>query len=169
MKRLSVVAVALTLGLASACFGQAQSEGLTRDKSPPPANKLYEDNLRLPDDASKLFLPDDAYLRWPLPPGEEAYAGVDGMAMKKIIPEITAISRKSRDDGNQFWGRIAGTVYDRMIQLHDHGLSRHGQWRWFHKGHLRDHWRGALRRQATLLALFDLTGDCTTPSGTTDQ
>jgi hypothetical protein len=52
-----------------------------------------------------------------LPAGEEAYAGIDGMAMKRRIPEITAISRKSRDDGNQFWGRIAGTAYDRMIRI----------------------------------------------------
>ena len=116
MKKLSIFAMTLVLGFGTACFGQAQLEGLTKDKVPPPANKLYEDNLRLPDDAGKLFLPDDAYLRWPLPAGEEAYASVDGMAMKKRIPEITAISRKSRDDGNQFWGRIAGTVYDRMIQ-----------------------------------------------------
>jgi hypothetical protein len=116
MRRLLIVVTFSTLGLGAPCFGQAQSEGLTRDASPPPANKLYEDNLRLPDDAGKLFLPDEAYLRWPLPAGEEAYAGVDGMAMKKQISEITAISRKSRDDGNQFWGRIAGTTYDRMIQ-----------------------------------------------------
>jgi hypothetical protein len=116
MKKLSIFAMTLVLGFGTACFGQAQMEGLTKDKVPPPANKLYEDNLRLPDDAGKLFLPDDVYLRWPLPAGEEAYASVDGMAMKKKIPEITAISRKSRDDGNQFWGRIAGTVYDRMIQ-----------------------------------------------------
>src|SRR5207253_966272 len=27
-----------------------------------------------------------------------------------------AISRKSRDDGNQYWGRIPGTLYDRMTQ-----------------------------------------------------
>jgi hypothetical protein len=116
MKKLFIVAAFSTLGLGTPWFGQARSEGLTRDTSPPPANKLYEDNLRLPDDAGKLFLPDEAYLRWPLPAGEEAYAGVDGMTMKKQIPEITAISRKSRDDGNQFWGRIAGTAYDRMIQ-----------------------------------------------------
>jgi len=116
MKKLSVVALILSFGFAAPCLGQEQREGLTKDKSPPPANKLYEDSLGLPDDASKLFLPDDAYLHWPLPAGEEAYAGVDGMAIKKIIPEITAISRKSRDDGNQFWGRIAGTPYDRMIQ-----------------------------------------------------
>src|SRR5229473_5839104 len=116
MKKNSVVAMTLVLCFGTACFGQEQLQGLTRDKSPPPANKLYEDNLRLPDDANKLYLPDDAYLHWPLPAGEEAYASVGGMAIKKVIPEITAISRKSRDDGNQFWGRIAGTVYDRMIQ-----------------------------------------------------
>jgi Peptidase family M28 len=116
MKKFSVVAMILTLCFGTPCFGQEQLEGLTKDKSSPPANKLYEDNLHLPDDANKLFLPDDAYLHWPLPAGEEAYASVDGMAIKKIIPEITAISRKSRDDGNQFWGRIAGTVYDRMVQ-----------------------------------------------------
>jgi peptidase M28-like protein len=116
MKKLFVFAAALAVGFGTPCVGQEHAAGLTKDKSPPPANKLYEDNLGLPDDADKLFLPDEAYLRWPLPAGEEAYAGIDGMAMKKVIPEITAISRKSRDDGNQFWGRIAGTPYDRMIQ-----------------------------------------------------
>ena len=119
MRKSFIVAITLTLGFATPCSGQVHIEGLTKDKSPPPPNKLYEDNLRLPDDADKLFLPDDAYLRWPLPAGEEAYAGIDGMAMKRQISEITAISRKSRDDGNQFWGRIAGTPYDRMIQIVD--------------------------------------------------
>jgi hypothetical protein len=116
VKRFSIWTIALALGLAAPCSAQEQAAGLTKDKSPPPTNKLYEDNLGLPADANKLFLPDDAYLRWPLPAGEEAYADIDGMAIKKIIPEITAISRRSRDDGNQFWGRIAGTKYDRMIQ-----------------------------------------------------
>ena len=37
-------------------------------------------------------------------------------SIKALIGEITAISRKSRDDGNQYWGRIAGTPYDRMTQ-----------------------------------------------------
>ena len=51
MKKFSVAAMILTLGLCAPCLAQEQSEGLTRDKSPPPANKLYEDNLRLQDDA----------------------------------------------------------------------------------------------------------------------
>jgi Peptidase family M28 len=61
-----------------------------------------------------LWLPDDEYLRWPLPPSEQAYARLSGRRIKGYINEITAISRKSRDDGNQYWGRITGTPYDRM-------------------------------------------------------
>jgi hypothetical protein len=61
-----------------------------------------------------LWLSDDEYLRWPLPPSEQAYAALSGRRIKGYINEITAISRKSRDDGNQFWGRITGTPYDKM-------------------------------------------------------
>ena len=61
-----------------------------------------------------LWLPDDEYLRWPLPPSEQAYAALSGRRIKGYINEITAISRKSRDDGNQYWGRITGTPYDKM-------------------------------------------------------
>ena len=60
------------------------------------------------------WLADDQFLRWPYPPGDVAYADLDGFRMKGFINEITAISRKSRDDGNQYWGRIAGTPYERM-------------------------------------------------------
>ena len=62
MKKL-VVAAMLLVGAMGPCFAQAQTEGLTRDTSPPPVKKLYEDDLRLPDDVLKLFLPYDAYLR----------------------------------------------------------------------------------------------------------
>src|SRR5437762_3706848 len=61
-----------------------------------------------------LWLPDDEYLRWPLSPSEQAYASLSGRRIKGYINEITAISRRSRDDGNQYWGRITGTAYDRM-------------------------------------------------------
>ena len=61
-----------------------------------------------------LFLPDDEYLRWPLPASEQAYANLSGRRIKGYIQEIVAISRKSRDDGHQYWGRITGTPYDKM-------------------------------------------------------
>src|SRR3974377_652185 len=107
MRNSFIVAITLTLVFATPCSGREKIERFTKEKPPPTPSKLYEDTLRLPD---------DAYLRWPLPAGEEAYAGIDGMAMKSQISEITAISRKSRDAGNQFWGRIAVTADDRMIQ-----------------------------------------------------
>jgi hypothetical protein len=72
--------------------------------------------LGLPKDGNDLHIPDADYIRFPLPPGEQAYADVDPMKIKAMIGEITAISRKSRDDGNQYWGRIAGTPYDRMAE-----------------------------------------------------
>jgi hypothetical protein len=34
--------------------------------------------------------------------------------MKAIVNEVVAISRKSRDDGNKYWGRNAGTKYEAM-------------------------------------------------------
>jgi hypothetical protein len=60
------------------------------------------------------WLQDDQFLRWPYPAGDVAYDDLDGFRIKSMINDITAISRKSRDDGNQYWGRIAGTEYERM-------------------------------------------------------
>jgi hypothetical protein len=60
---------------------------------------------------------DDAhYLRWALPKGEEAYGRIEGERLKRWVDAITAVSRKSRDDGERFWGRIAGTKYDEMTE-----------------------------------------------------
>ena len=70
----------------------------------------------MPKDGKDLYIPDEDYIRFPLPPGAEAYADVDALKIKSVMGEITAISRKSRDDGNQYWGRIPGTTYDRMTQ-----------------------------------------------------
>jgi hypothetical protein len=52
--------------------------------------------------------------KWPYPPGDDVYADLDGTKIKGYINDVTAISRKSRDDGNQYWGRIAGSPYDQM-------------------------------------------------------
>jgi hypothetical protein len=60
------------------------------------------------------WLADDQFLRWPYPPDDVAYHDLDGFRIKALVNEVTAISRKSRDDGNQYWGRIAGTAYERM-------------------------------------------------------
>src|SRR5712691_2198819 len=61
-----------------------------------------------------LWWGDDMFPKWPYPSGDAVYADLDGMKIKGYINEITAISRKSRDDGNQYWGRITGSPYDKM-------------------------------------------------------
>jgi len=62
----------------------------------------------------KGFVREDAYSPIALPESERAYANIDGGKMKALVNEIVAISRKSRDDGNKYWGRIAGTKYEAM-------------------------------------------------------
>ena len=39
-----------------------------------------------------------------------AYADIDGSRLKQIVEDIAAISRKSRDAGIKYWGRIAGSA-----------------------------------------------------------
>jgi hypothetical protein len=61
-----------------------------------------------------LWWGDDMFPKWPYPAGDAVYTDLDGMKIKGYINEITAISRTSRDDGNQYWGRITGSPYDKM-------------------------------------------------------
>lgn len=70
--------------------------------------------LGLPRDMDTLLIPDSGYPPVALKPGQEAYADVDGDRLKSTIRQITAISLKSLDDGELYWGRIPGTPYGRM-------------------------------------------------------
>src|SRR5882672_7073293 len=98
-----------------------QASAVAQGDAPVPASLSrptgrFGRTLGLPKDGKDLYIPDSDYIRFPLPPGEQAYADVDAMKIKAMIGDITGISRKSRDDGNQYWGRIAGTPYDRMTE-----------------------------------------------------
>ena len=70
--------------------------------------------LGLPRDMDKLVPGDADYPVFPLLPGQEAYRDVDGYRIKDLIKEFAGISLQSQKDGEQYWGRIAGTKYDRM-------------------------------------------------------
>lgn len=50
----------------------------------------------------------------PLTDATRVYADIEGRKMKTLVNEVVAISRRSRDDGNKYWGRIAGTKYEAM-------------------------------------------------------
>jgi hypothetical protein len=58
------------------------------------------------------YAADEDFIRHPLLPAEQVYGDVDGNRMKGYVREITAISRRYRDKGHQFWGRIVGTEAD---------------------------------------------------------
>lgn len=63
--------------------------------------------------APALYKLEDAFLRWPLPPGAQAYGAIDGKHLHGYVVEQSAISRRYRDQGHpQFWGRITGTSGD---------------------------------------------------------
>ena len=59
---------------------------------------------------------DASYIRLPLAPGDQQYGRIDGDHLRSIVNDITAVSRKSRDDGELIWGRVAGTKYDDMVE-----------------------------------------------------
>lgn len=54
----------------------------------------------------------DSEVGWRLAPDDQKYAAIDGEHLKQHVADQTAISRKYRDEGHQFWGRIIGTSAD---------------------------------------------------------
>src|SRR5215471_2658934 len=55
---------------------------------------------------------DDSYLKWRLLPAEQKYVAIDGARLRSFVDDQTAMSRRYRDKGHQFWGRISGTEGD---------------------------------------------------------
>ena len=117
--RVGFILLGVTLGLWAFSPGpgwvqarkqEARAQNQTRPRVDPGAAELR----RLT--ADPLYAMDDSYLRWPVPPALESYKRIDGARLKQYVDALTAISRKSRDDGNRMWGRIAGTPYDVMTQ-----------------------------------------------------
>ena len=52
----------------------------------------------------------DTYLQWPLLESARQYGIIDGRHLHTYVEELAEISRRSRDTGNQWWGRITGTA-----------------------------------------------------------
>src|SRR5215472_8669671 len=93
MQRLLLM-TAGTMGLCFLCAAQAQT----------PA-------ARLPP-MKALHPLDDSYLVWQVPDSQKAYASIDGNHLKQYVEDQSAISRRYRDAGHQFWGRIIGSEAD---------------------------------------------------------
>ncbi len=65
---------------------------------------------------AQVEIRDDAfdYMRMPLSGGDRVYGDIDGRHIKELMNEVVAFSHRSRDDGNKYWGRIAGSRYEAM-------------------------------------------------------
>jgi len=101
-RRVVVVASVMVAGAAGLAGQQPLAPGVQRARDNPVT--MHPHDLEA------------SYIRMPLPVGQEKYGRIDGNHLKTYVNEITAVSRRSRDDGELLWGRIAGTKYDDMVE-----------------------------------------------------
>jgi hypothetical protein len=104
----SLVALIAGTGVAVTLTVHAQQPGTApaARPRPVPVQPLLDSQGNIRED---VFLPTP-----PLAAADQRYGDIEGRAMKGLVNEFVAISRRSRDDGNRYWGRIAGTKYEQM-------------------------------------------------------
>lgn len=101
--------LAITFGSLFVALGMSvgSGEGLGQ------ATQRSQNPARGPQQPGPPLVPlEDAWLRWPLPDGDQAYGVIDGRRLRGYVEELGAISRRSRDRGEQWWGRIQGRQAD---------------------------------------------------------
>jgi Peptidase family M28 len=77
------------------------------------AAPVFAQTPRAPQPPMKALHPlDEAYLNWPVASDDKKYLAIDGKHLKSYVEEQAAMSRRYRDKGHQFWGRIIGTEAD---------------------------------------------------------
>lgn len=67
---------------------------------------------------------DSSYPRMPLAPVDQVYARLDGARLKQFVNDVTGISRKARDEGIKYWGRIAGSKANADMLAYTSGRFR---------------------------------------------
>ncbi|MCW2989298.1 MAG: hypothetical protein JWM24_2236, partial [Solirubrobacterales bacterium] len=165
LRRLVTVFLSVAMAAAPQISAAQMRPGAVTDKT-------Y--GLGLPRDMDKLLIPDADYPDYPLKAGQRAYADVDGSRIKTHILDITAISLKSLDDGEQYWGRIPGTPYAKMTADYmanayaKLGLTVRRQAAVIPKLWYPTHWEGAYAfegRRGALKTLFPIDETVATPPG----
>jgi hypothetical protein len=107
----------MTLSLWSACLVAATAAtgwslpALAQMDEGPVTETTF--GVGLPRDHATTLFRDDQYPVFPLKPGQEAYADIDGPRMKQDIINLAQIALDYRDEGHpQWWGRFPGTSGD---------------------------------------------------------
>src|SRR5580692_4402013 len=98
---IAILAIGAMMSIGShLLWGQGTSQGQ--------ANPLNSQAQRERNYKEPVYFAPDAGLRWPLTPETKAYGSIDGMHLREYIKELIEISHRSRDRGEQLWGRITG-------------------------------------------------------------
>ncbi len=117
-KALPVHGIALTAGISICIFALSSALAQTTEGATDPGARAQvpaAPGVRAL--AEPLFKLEDALLQWPLSAADKAYGAIDGRRLHQVVGDLTAISRRYRDEGHpQFWGRIIGTSADAESQ-----------------------------------------------------
>src|SRR5262245_66388562 len=95
-----VVAVAIAIGATAWIAGDRLSSQEPQRPAAPAARSW--------EPGPSLVPLEQSWIRWPLAASEQAYGSIDGRRLRGYVDELAAISRRSRDRGEQWWGRIPG-------------------------------------------------------------
>jgi hypothetical protein len=106
MTRFTLLAGSLALVAAVTALSVHRSDAQDGPRPIPPNLTSYLVPFRQLYDLEKSFP------RWPLPESSREYAAFDGVRIKRDVEAVAAISRRSHDSGEQYWGRIAGSQYE---------------------------------------------------------
>ena len=112
--KIAVAALAVTIGVAGLSEWAVRSFGAAA----PAVDTEAEIKTQMERSAGrgKIRAPlqalDDSFLRWPLDKDNQAYGAIDGKKLKRYVNELAAISKRYRDSGHPYWGRITGTAAD---------------------------------------------------------
>ena len=99
--------VLLLSGLSAICLAVVALAARAQVGQPPPGPAAPPRHPS-PSTMAQATL-DEMLIRFPLPAGQEAYAGIDGRRMHKYVIDQAHMARKYRDQGHpRFWGRALG-------------------------------------------------------------
>jgi hypothetical protein len=100
MKMLATGVLAFAVVVCAALVVRTADQQATLPTPPPATRPLL---------APPIVPLEDSFLQWPLPSSAQQYGRIDGKHLHGYVEELAVLSRKSRDAGQQWWGRITGT------------------------------------------------------------
>lgn len=112
MRKIVLISCTLIVGIAVAVVVE-RSIGAQAPRQTSPSTQAP---APIPSQGTPSAVPfsvlESSFLDWQLPANAQAYADIDGKRAYRDVVDQVAISRRYRDAGHAFWGRIIGTSSD---------------------------------------------------------